>query len=66
MDVDPNKSIDNELENYIDELLTYAIENLNRNQTEVIHHISQKILLLRRYFPDMELPAKHSRLLKSL
>lgn len=65
-DVDPNKSIDNELEKYIDELLIYAIENLNKNHTETIYHISQKILLLGRYFPDMELPAKHSLLLKSL
>lgn len=66
MNVDPNKSIDNELEKYVDELLTYTMENLNKNHTENIYHILQKILLLRRYFPDMELPAKHSRLLKSL
>jgi len=42
------------------------MKNLSDAQQNDIHQLAQKILLLRRYFPVMELPDKHSRLLKSL
>jgi hypothetical protein len=66
MGVDPNKSIARELERYVEELTTYSLENLTESQQEDVYRITQKILLLRRYFPTMELPSKHSRLLGSL
>jgi hypothetical protein len=65
-DVDPNKSVARELERCIEELITYSLANLSDTQQSKIHEISNKILLLRRYFPTMELPSKHTRLLKSL
>ena len=51
MDVDPNKSVSRELEKYIEELTNYSIKNFNDEQLSDIHKISEKILLLRRYFP---------------
>lgn len=66
MGVDPNKSIARELERYVEELTTYSLENLTESQQEDVYRITQKILLLRRYFPAMELPPKHIRMLKSL
>ena len=65
MDVDPNKSVAMELERYVSELTTYTIQNLSEQQQNDIYEITTKILLLRRYFPVMELPSKHERLLKS-
>jgi hypothetical protein len=47
-------------------LTTYSVQSLSDEQQEAIHKITNKILLLRRYFTTMELPAKHSRLLKSI
>jgi hypothetical protein len=66
MGVDPNKSVARELERYIEELKTYSMKNLSDAQQNEIEQLTQKILLLRRYFPVMELPDKHSRLMKSL
>ena len=66
MGVDPNKSVSRELEKYAEELTTYSFQSLSDEQHMEIHKITNKILLLRRYFPTMELPAKHSRLLKSI
>ena len=66
MGVDPNNSIARELERYVEELTTYSLEKLTESQQEDVYRITQKILLLRRYFPTMELPPKHSRILKSL
>lgn len=66
MDVDPNKSVSRELEKYAEELTTYSVQSLSDEQQMAIHKITNKILLLRRYFPTMELPAKHLRLLKSI
>ena len=65
-DVDPAKSISRELEKYIEELTNYSIKNFNDEQLYDIHKISEKILLLRRYFPEKELPSKHQRLIDSL
>ena len=65
-DVDPAKSISRELEKYIEELTNFSISNLSDEQQTQIHKISGKILLLRRYFPDKELPSKHHRLIDSL
>jgi hypothetical protein len=65
MDVDPSKSVAMELERYVSELTTYTIKNLSEQQQNDIYGISKKILLMRRYFPLMELPSKHERLLKS-
>jgi hypothetical protein len=66
MDVDPEKSISSELERYIEELTIYSFTNLTEEQQNFIDEIVNKILLLWRYFPTMELPAKHKRLLQSL
>jgi hypothetical protein len=66
MDVDPNKSVSRELERYIEELSIYSIKELNEEQQKFIHEIGNKILVLRRYFPTMELPVKHARLINSL
>ena len=66
MGVDPNKSVSRELERCIEELTTYSMKNLSDAQQNDINQLAQKILLLRRYFPVMELPNKHNRLLKSL
>jgi hypothetical protein len=66
MGVDPNKSIARELERYVEELTTNSRENLTVSQHESVYRITQKILLLRRYFPSMELPPKHSRRLESI
>jgi hypothetical protein len=65
-DVDPNKSVARELEKYIEELIKFSVTSLNEDQQKSVHQISEKILLLRRYFPTMELPSKHSQLLLSL
>lgn len=66
MDVDTNKSVARELERYVEELISFSSSNLTEEQQIEIHHISQKILLMRRYFPSKELPVKHARLLASL
>lgn len=66
MDVDPTKSVSRELEKYAEELLSFSFQSLNDEQQKVIYEITSKILLLRRYFPTMELPTKHERLLKSI
>jgi len=65
-DVDPTKSISRELEKYVEELTIFSVENLTDNQQNHIHKILDKILLLRRYFPEKELPSKHQRLIDSL
>lgn len=65
-DVDPNKSVSRELERHIEELTAYAAKNLDDDHQKFIHLISAKILLLRRYFPTMELPSKHERLVASI
>ena len=64
-DVDPSKSVSRELERYIEELMIYAVNNLTEEQQISIHKIAIKISLLRRYFPTMELPSKHARILSS-
>lgn len=66
VDVDPNKSFSLELEKYAEELTIYSVQSLSDEQQVAIHKISNKFLLLRRYFPTMELLAKHSRLIKSI
>jgi hypothetical protein len=65
-DVDPTKSISRELEKCIEELTNFSINNLTDEQQIHIHKISAKILLLRRYFPEKELPSKHKRLIDTL
>jgi len=65
IDVDPNKSVARELERYVEELTTYAVQNLNDEDQNKIYEITTKILLMTRYFPVMELPSKHKRLLES-
>ena len=65
-DVDPTKSISRELEKCIEELTNFSINNLTDEQQTHIHKISGKILLLRRYFPEKELPSKHQRLIDTL
>lgn len=65
-DVDPTKSIARELEKCIEELIEFSIKNLTDEQYTHIHRMSEKILLLRRYFPEKELPSKHQRLIDSL
>lgn len=65
-DVDPNKSVSRELERYVEELTNFAVTNLSKDQAEKVLKINQKILLLRRYFPEIELPHKHSRLVEAL
>ena len=65
-DVDNNKSVARELERYAEELLAFSSESLSDEQQKFIYITTCKILLLRRYFPKMELPLKHSRLLKSI
>jgi hypothetical protein len=63
-DVDPNKSVSRELEKYVEELTSYSIKNLNETDQQFIYDVARKILLLRRYFPTMELPSKHQRLIE--
>ena len=63
-DVDPTKSISFELEKNCEELMRFALKELNEEQSKKIYNIMGKILLLRRYFPDQELPSKHARLIK--
>jgi len=65
-DVDPTKSISRELEKYVEELTAYSVKNLTDEQQNHIHKLSEKILLLRRYFPTQELPSKHQRLIDTL
>lgn len=65
-DVDPTKSIARELEKCIEELTNFTINNLTIEQQTHIYKISGKILLLRRYFSDKELPSKHQRLIDTL
>ena len=64
-DVDPNISVARELERYVDELISFSLNNLTKEQTNQIHKITTKILLLRNYFPEMELPSNHAYLLAS-
>ena len=66
MDVDPTKSVSAELEKYVEELMVYAVQNLEDQHHKKVDEVSNKILLLRRYFPTMELPSKHQQLLKNL
>ena len=65
-DVDPTKSIARELEKCVEELTVYSINNFTDEQQNHIHKLSERILLLRRYFPTQELPSKHQRLIDSL
>ena len=60
--VDPNKSIARELERHVEELIKFSFLNLNEEQQKFVCNQCDKILLLRRYFPKMELPPKHQRL----
>jgi hypothetical protein len=62
-DVDTNKSIARELERCVESLVNYSSNNLGDEHSKQIHIIAGKILLLRRYFPKMELPHKHARLI---
>jgi len=55
---DYNNSIARELERHAEELITYSINNLTDEQSRHIHTIAGKILELRQYFPDIELPKK--------
>ena len=63
---DYNKSISRELERCVEELITYSFNNLTDEQSSHIHKISGKILLLRRYFPEKELPSNHQHLIDTL
>ena len=65
-DVDPTKSIARELEKCVEDLIVYSINNFTDEQQNHIHKLSERILLLRRYFPTQELPSKHQRLIDSL
>lgn len=65
-DVDPTKSISFELEKYCEELVNFAFTELTDEQSSYIFDITGKILLLRRYFSDKELPSKHYRLIEAL
>lgn len=65
-DVEPEKSVSRELERLIESLTRYSVAHLEEKHQEEIHKIAGKILLLRRYFPKMELPSKHQLLVDDL
>ena len=63
-DVDPTKSISFELEKYCEELMRFGFTELTEEQAIKVYELTGKILLLRRYFPEKELPSKHARLIE--
>ena len=62
--IDPNKTISRELERHLEELTIYSFKNLNDEQQREVERVVRKIALLRRYFPNKELPSEYALLVE--
>lgn len=57
--IDPNKTIARELERCGERLVRFSIERMNDDDLNFIYEEVVKILSLRQYFKDIELPSNH-------
>ena len=61
---DIEKTASRELERCVEDLIRFSFSELHERHHELFSTISVRLLSLRKYFPNAELPADHFRLVQ--